>query len=176
MVSNYHHVRRLHYKAQDNQVLSTPTEEQMNQIIGTVNLLPAVNLGCFVHGDPLRPCCIFLPPQTPSPTFADQLNQPMGIWTATFLCLSHGTVCVRHSGQVLPDIAPTGPEECKYPFWEIVCECGHGNCGTRHTIYTGGEENPSKITARILKLDPTIPCGEHNLIWTKERTILRRIL
>jgi len=144
-----------------------------NHTMGTVRLLPAVQLGCLMHGDPLMPCCIFLPPQTPSSTFADQLNQPKGIWTATFLCLRHGTVCVRHSGQVLPEFAPAGSN---HHLWEIECVCGHENCGMRHTIYTGGVENPAQIKARILKLNPTVSCGSHKLAWKAEKVSLRRIL
>jgi len=147
-----------------------------NCAVWTVNLLPAVLPGCLVHGDPLMPCCIFLPLQNPLPTFVDQQNQPTGIWTATFLCLLHGTVCVCRSDQVHSEIAPADPDQRNYPFWEIVCECGHENCETRHTIYTGGMENPTEITTRILKMNPTIPCGSHNLVWQREKMVLKQIL
>lgn len=148
----------------------------MNQIVGTVNLLPAVNLGCFVYGDPLDPCCIFLPHPNLAEKAEYQRNQPTENRTALFLCLRHGTVCVRDSYSVHLEPVPTGQDQSDYPFWEIECVCARENCGRRHSIYTGGKENPATIEARILKLNPAIPCGEHNLIWTAERIALRRIL
>jgi hypothetical protein len=57
----------------------------------------------------------------------------------------------------------------------IECECGHENCGIRHTIYTGGMEDTEKIKARILKLNPAIPCDSHNLVWKTEKIFLEKL-
>jgi len=144
--------------------------------MGTPNLQYAVLPGCFVHGDPLDPCRIFLPRQNPSETFEYLQDQPMGSWRAMFLCLRHGTVCVRDSDSVQLEVSPMDQGQPSPTFWEIECVCGHENCGTLRTIYAGGMEDSSEIKARILKMAPTIPCGSHNLVWRRDGIILKQIL
>ncbi len=150
-------------------------EVVMNQAIGTVNFLPAVNPGCFVHGDPFDPCSIFLPHANSAANVDYQRNKPVATWTALFLCLRHGTVCVRDANSVHPEPFPTGRDQNDYPFWEIECVCGHENCGRRHTIYTGGTENPNEIWVKLLTWTPAIQCDSHPLIWKAERIALKRL-
>ena len=147
-----------------------------NHIMGTPNLAYGVLPGCLVHNDPLSPCCIFLPRRSPSETFEYLQNQPMENWSVTFLCLRHGTVCVRGSDDVHVEICPTDQDQPSPTFWEIECACGQESCGKLHTIYSGGMPDCAKIVKQIVKLNPIVPCGSHNLVWQPEKIFPRQIL
>ena len=126
----------------------------------------AVLLDC--SDDPLQPCCIFLPHQTPLGTHDNQLHPPIGTWNAMFLCLAHEQACPRSERNVGLEPYMLDQREPIPPFWQIEYECGRENCGMPHTIYTGGPSDFSKIVSRILRTSPAVPCGDHNVVWKKE--------
>jgi hypothetical protein len=37
-------------------------------------------------------------------------------------------------------------------------------------------ENPTEIKTKILRMNPTIPCVSHNLVWQREKIVLKQIL
>jgi hypothetical protein len=128
----------------------------------------AVWLDCFDRGEPDEKCNIFLPHQSPLGIFEDQQRQPTGEWPAVFLCLGHGQSCVRPADSIRLDVEVLAPHQPMPPFWRIECECGHENCGKRHTIYTARMLDWPSIARRILKTNPSVPCDSHDLVWREE--------
>jgi hypothetical protein len=113
-------------------------------------------------------CYIPLPHQSPLGIIADRQYQPIGEWPATFLCLRHGRVFIYWPYSILHEIEPRVPGEPVPPLWQIECECAHENCGKLHTIYTARAPDRETVLKAIARRNPTIVCGDHNLIWRED--------
>jgi hypothetical protein len=127
----------------------------------------AVSLDCFDRGTPGVPCSVFLPLRSRLGTFEHQQRQPTDEWPATFLCLRHGRSLIRSVDDIHLDAEMLDPHQPASPAWRIECECGHRNCGRLHTIYIGRMPDWPTIVLRILRTNPCIVCGSHDLIWQK---------
>src|ERR1700733_14466019 len=127
----------------------------------------AVSLDCFDRGTPGVPCSVFLPLRSRLGTFEHQQRQPTDEWPATFLCLRHGRSLIRSVDDIHLNAEMLDPHQPAFPAWRIECECGHRNCGRLHTIYIGRMPDWPTIVLRILRTNPCIVCGSHDLIWQK---------
>lgn len=122
-----------------------------------------VKTNCPERDDQL--CYIPLPHQSPLGIFANRQYQPIGEWPATFLCLRHGQVSVHWPDSIRYEIEPRVPGQPVPQMWQIEIECAHENCGRLHTIYTARAPDRRTILRSIARWNPTIPCGDHKLIF-----------
>jgi len=128
----------------------------------------AVRLDCFDSGNRCAPCSIFLPHRSRLGIFENQESQPTDKWPATFLCLRHGRSFVRPVNSIHLDAEMLDPHQPPSPMWRIECECGHKHCGRLHAIYIGRMPDWPTIVLRILRSNPSILCGSHDLVWQRE--------
>ncbi|PYV72896.1 MAG: hypothetical protein DMG96_24780 [Acidobacteria bacterium] len=90
------------------------------------------------------------------------------MWNEVFLCLKHGLAFSCSAQDIGLEAYMQAQDEPIPPFWKIEYECGRDNCGMPHTIWTGGISDFSKIVNRILRTNPIVSCGSHNVVWKKE--------
>lgn len=119
-------------------------------------------------------CYIPLPLRSPIGIYEGQIYQPTGDWPATFLCLRHGQVSVDLPDSVRLEVEPRVPGQPVPQMWRIEAECAHENCGRLHTIYTARAPDRETILRAIARWNPTIVCGDHNLIWRDDLMQLTR--
>ena len=134
--------------------------------MGAFTQVHCVKMGCPVGDD--QYCYIPLPLQSPLGKYADQKYQPMGKWPSAFLCLRHGRVSVDWPDSIRHGIEPRVPGQPVPQLWQIECECAHENCGTLHTIYTARAPDRETVLKCIARWNPTLACGDHNLIWRED--------
>lgn len=113
-------------------------------------------------------CYIPLPLQSPLGRYEDQQYRPTGEWPATFLCLRHGQLSVDSPASIHPEIEPRVQGQPVPPMWMIEAECAHENCGKLHTIYTARAPDRETVLKQIGRLNPAIPCRNHNLVWRED--------
>lgn len=127
------------------------------------------SIRCDCAPSQLEPLChIPLPHGSPLGKYASLHYQAGDGWPATFLCLRHGSACVRSPEDIRSDLEMRTPGSPPSPVWLIGCVCVHPNCGRRHTIYATGATSWADVWRRVLKLSPRVPCGDHDLQWRKD--------
>jgi hypothetical protein len=116
-------------------------------------------------------CRIFLPPQSLLGRYEDLQDQPNGAWTASFLCLRHGHLSIRNSGNVHPEIGDSPIAN----FYRIEAECGRENCGKLHTFFAAGQ--PDCEVVRLLSVNSmnAISCNEHDLLWKDSQVTVTQL-
>jgi hypothetical protein len=134
--------------------------------MGAFTHVHCVSLDCPAGDDEY--CYIPLPRQSPLGIYEGQHYQPTGEWPVTFLCRRHGTVSVDLPDSVHLTAEPMVPGLPVPPLWRIDCECAHENCGRMNTIYTARAPDREALLKGIARKNPTVPCGDHNLVWRED--------
>ncbi len=127
----------------------------------------SVNLRCADPGLEYL-CQIPLPRRSPLGIFEGQYSLSMGDWPATLLCLRHGRSFSHWADSVRLETEVRVRNRPVPSLWKIECECAHENCGKPHAIYTARAPDWATILARILGTKPTVPCGDHSLVWRED--------
>jgi hypothetical protein len=141
--------------------------EFMGDPISSFSHEHSVILGC-PHLEGAQPCYIPLPLQSPLGKYEGLRYQPMGEWPLVFLCLWHARVYECRPDSIHLETDMRLPGQPVSPLWRIECDCAHENCGKLHTIYTAREKDWPTIVRLILKRNPIVPCGDHDLVWRED--------
>lgn len=141
-------------------------EQEMSETILPIWQHHCVLLNCPEGDD--QYCNIPLPHQSPLGIYEGLRYRPIGEWPAIFLCLRHGRASAHWPDSIHFEIEPKVLGEPLPPLWKIECACAHDNCGEPHTIYTARIPTAAELIRRILRIKPTLACGDHLLTWRED--------